>query len=105
MASASATVTATTSLPSYSGGATGDTSSGTLTLPVLKNNTDTALPTFSGQALGFGGSAAVNASTALPVFSGNTAGHTEYTRAPDGGGAAIIIPFTSRPPNLGGRRH
>lgn len=46
--SASATVTATTSLPSFSGSATGDTSSGVLTLPVMKNNTGTVLANETG---------------------------------------------------------
>ena len=45
---AEATVTATTASPAFSGSATGDVSQGTLTLPVLKNNTGTILANETG---------------------------------------------------------
>ena len=46
--SAEATITATPESPAFSGSATGDTSQGTLTLPVLKNNTGTVLANETG---------------------------------------------------------
>lgn len=114
------TVTATTGLPSFSGGvsvagSTVDVAFDTVTaLPVFSGSVHvatiihadavTSLPVFSGGML-VSPLVDISTTTLLPVFSGSIVFPGMYANAPSGYGPSIIAPNTTRPPNIGGTRY